>query len=186
MRKLLLLCTLLAIGTISAFAQSRVSGTVTDAVTGEPLTGVAVLIKGTTVGSYTDDAGRYSIDLPPNANQLVFTFLGKKSEEISVDGRTTIDVALEEDVLSLEDVVVVGYGTQRRVDVTGSISSVSAEEINELPVPGIDQALQGRVAGLILNSNSGQPGVGMTVRIRGNSSINAGNEPLYVCTTPKI
>ncbi len=180
MRKLLLLCTLLGIGTISAFAQSRVSGTVTDAATGDPLTGVTVIIKGTTIGSYTDDAGRYSIDLLPNASELTFTFLGKRSEDITIDGRTTIDVALEEDVLSLEDVVVVGYGTQRRVDVTGSISSVSAEEINELPVPGIDQALQGRVAGLILNSNSGQPGVGMTVRIRGNSSINAGNEPLYV------
>ncbi len=155
---------------------------ITGKVTGEdnaPLPGVSVSVKGTTVGTVTDPNGKYSISVPAEAKTLVFSFIGMLTEEVEIGGRTQIDTKLLPDITSLNEVVVIGYGTARRTDVTSSISSVSEKDIKTLPVAGVDQALQGKVAGVTINSNGGQPGGGISVNVRGITSVN-GNQPLYV------
>ena len=162
-------------------AQNRViSGTVSSMLDGTTLPGVNVLIKGTTSGTVTDINGDYSI----NANEsdiLVFSFVGYTSQEVSVSeiAGDTYDIALSEDIESLSEVVVIGYGTQRREDVTGAISSISAEQIERTPVTTLDQALQGRSAGVQIINNDGSPGAGIQVQIRGIGGF-GNNSPLYV------
>ncbi|WP_420317991.1 SusC/RagA family TonB-linked outer membrane protein [Ekhidna sp.] len=158
-------------------AQRTVSGKVTDD-TGEALPGVNVVIKGTTNGTTTDLDGNYRLQVQDNTT-LVFSFVGFETQEINIGGRTTIDVTMG-GVTELQEVVVTGYGVQRKSDLTGAIAQVSGEELEDFPVPGVDQALQGRVAGVNVISSNGQPGGGVTVRIRGASSINSNNQPLYV------
>ena len=167
--------------TSAAFAQDiTVTGTVTDASTGEPVVGATVLLKGsTTQYAMTDDLGSYSITVPSDG-VLDVTFLGYSPLEVPVNGRTVIDIQLEMEAEMLEDVIVVAYGTVRREAATGSVSTVSGSTIAEAPVTSVDKMLQGKVAGLTVTSNSGQPGATSNIRIRGNSSINAGNEPLWV------
>ena len=167
--------------TSAAFAQDiTVTGTVTDASTGEPVVGATVLLKGsTTQYAMTDDLGGYSVTVPADGIPEV-TFLGYTTQEIPVNGRTSIDIALEMEAEMLEDVIVVAYGTVRREAATGSVSTVSGTNIAEAPVTSVDKMLQGKVAGLTVSSNSGQPGATSNIRIRGTSSINAGNEPLWV------
>ena len=167
--------------TSAAYAQDiTVTGTVTDASTGEPVVGATVLLKGsTTQYAMTDDLGSYSITVPSDG-VLDVTFLGYTPLEIPVNGRTVIDIQLEMEAEMLEDVIVVAYGTVRREAATGSVSTVSGSTIAEAPVTSVDKMLQGKVAGLTVTSNSGQPGATSNIRIRGNSSINAGNEPLWV------
>lgn len=157
-----------------------VSGKVTDSQTGEALPGTSVLLKGTSVATTTDANGTYNINVPDENGVLVFSFVGYNAEEVSVGARTTLNVTLMASLQSLNQVVVVGYGSQQRRDITGSVGVVSGEQIRSNPVTGIDQALQGRVAGVQVTQTSGQPGGGVSVRIRGTSSISAGNEPLYV------
>ena len=127
----------------------------------------------------TDDLGGYSVTVPADGI-LEVTFLGYTTQEIPVNGRTSIDIALEMEAEMLEDVIVVAYGTVRREAATGSVSTVSGTNIAEAPVTSVDKMLQGKVAGLTVSSNSGQPGATSNIRIRGTSSINAGNEPLWV------
>jgi len=180
MQKLLLIFVLL-MGSINAiFSQESVSGTVTDANTDQPVAGVAVLIKGTTVGAYTDEEGRYSLDLTESATVIQFSFVGYKTLEEQIQGRSTINVEMEEDILELDEVVVTGFSTVRKKDVTGSISSVDADAIEAQPVVTIQNALQGRAAGVQVTNNSGTPGGGIDVRVRGSTSITASNQPLYV------
>lgn len=156
-----------------------VSGIVSDS-RGLPLEGVSVKIKGTTVGTATNASGYYRIAIKdPNA-VLVFSYLGFTSHEIAVNGKTILDMSLAREPVDLGDVVVIGYGTQKKSELTGSVSSVSALEINEIPVVSLEKALQGRVAGVQVQQTSGQPGTGISLRIRGVSSIAGGNEPLYV------
>lgn len=163
----------------SLFAQSgSVKGKVTDDK-GEFIPGVSITVKGSQQGTLTDAEGMYSIQAPGNAT-LVFSFLGYLKEEVEVNNRSTVDVALKTDTKALEEVVVVGYGTQRRVETTGSIASVKAADLVQTPVANIAQGLQSRVAGVQINQNSGSPGGNISVRIRGTNSINGSSEPLYV------
>lgn len=159
-------------------ADKTVTGTVTDAE-GQALLGVNILVEGTDSGTITDENGRYSISVSPGSF-LVFSFLGFESQRISVGEETTIDVTLKEEVSALDEVVVIGYGTQRRSDLTGSVAQVGSREINEFPATNVLQSLSGRAAGVQVSPTTGAPGAGLNVRIRGTNSIQGSNEPLYV------
>lgn len=174
-----MLCLLLPAMSLQAMAASKisVSGTVTSQIEDEPLAGASVRIKGTSLGVTTDVDGKYEI-LAEKGQVLQFSYIGYKSKEVTID-RNVINVALDEDRTLLDDVVVVGYGTMKRSDITGSVVSVGADEIKKTIVTSVDQALQGRAAGVQVTQNSGSPGGGISVAIRGVNSLN-GNEPLYV------
>jgi len=162
------------------FGQSKtVTGLVTDDAN-SPLVGVNVVIKGTTTGTVTNENGKYSINVPSADAVLLFSFIGYQSEEITVGEKNQIDVKLILDMVSLGDIVVVGYGTQRRKDVTGSIASVSSEGIRENASSNLSQSLQGRVAGVEMTQTSSRPGSEMEIRIRGTRSLTASNNPLVV------
>jgi TonB-dependent starch-binding outer membrane protein SusC len=178
MKKVLLLLsmTLLSIGSI--VAQKTVTGKVTDNQ-GEALVGASVVVKGTTTGTITDIDGAYSLKLPENATTLVFSFVGFEVSETAIGANATIDVILSS-TKALDEVVITGYSSQTKREVSGSISKVSADEIENMPVQSFDRALQGRAAGVWVTSASGAPGSAVNVRIRGVGSITAGNEPLYV------
>ncbi|MBN2731368.1 MAG: TonB-dependent receptor [Balneolaceae bacterium] len=164
-----------------ANAQDRtVSGTVTSAANGEPLAGVSVVVQGTTIGIATNQEGEYSLSVPEGNNTLVFSFVGFVTQEVPVNDRTEINVELQTDIQQLSDVVVVGYGSQIKRDLTGNIASVSGEDIAEIPVNSFESAIQGRAAGVFINAGNGKLGQGISVRIRGTSSISASAEPLYV------
>ena len=161
------------------FAQTK---TVTGTVTGEdglPLPGVNVVIKNSTVGTQTDFDGNYSIQAA-EGNVLVFSFVGMQQTTVTVGNSSTYDVTLKTDTGALAEVVVMGYVSKKREDLTGSAVQVSSETLQQTPMATVDQALQGKVAGLQISSSSGTPGSTQNIRIRGVSSINAGNEPLYV------
>lgn len=162
-----------------AAQQISVSGKVTDS-TGASLPGVSIVVKGTTNGTITDFDGKYTLANVQGDAVLVYSFVGMKTQEVRVSGKSVIDVKLEEDAIGIEEVVAIGYGTMKKSDLTGSVSSVSAKEFTNLPVTRFDQMLQGRAAGVDVKSIDGAPGSGTTIRIRGNRSINASNEPLYV------
>ncbi|HZI26454.1 MAG TPA: TonB-dependent receptor [Chryseolinea sp.] len=165
--------------TSAVLAQENVvTGTVIDE-TGAGMPGVNVLVKGTPTGTVTDAQGSFSINVPSNAT-LVFTFVGYKTSEVPVGDRTTFNVTLQEDLTSLDEVIVIGYGTARRSDVTGAVGSVSADKLLERPATSLNQGLAGKIAGVQVNTNSGRPGGRSNVRIRGFSSINSSNNPLYV------
>jgi len=159
---------------------AEVSGRVTDAETGEPIPAVNVVVLGTMIGTSTDANGEYSLNVPDDAEVLRFSFLGYKTLEVAVDGRSEVNVSLEADLLALDDIVVVGYGTQQRQEVTGAITSVRSEEIQNIPVSSFENALQGRMAGVNVAESTGEPGASPQITIRGTGSISAGNSPLYV------
>jgi len=164
----------------SVHAQSRtVSGTVTSGEDGTPIPGVNIIIKNTTIGTVTDGNGTYSISVSDDAI-LIFTSIGYSSQEIPVSGRSTIDLALAPDVTSLEEIVVVGYGSQLKKEITGAVQTVTAKDLKDIPVSQISQKLQGRLAGVQINQTTGKPGQGMSVRIRGQLSVTGGSDPLYV------
>ncbi|MFK7981563.1 MAG: SusC/RagA family TonB-linked outer membrane protein [Saprospiraceae bacterium] len=155
-----------------------VSGSVYDIDNNEPLIGVNILVKGKDVGTATDFDGKFSLEVEENAT-LVFSYIGYNEKEVKVRNAKMGDIYLETDAKQLEEVVVVGYGTQKRSDLTGALSSVGEKEIKALPATGLDQALQGRAAGVQVTQNSGAPGGGVSIRIRGiGSTLSA--EPLYV------
>lgn len=147
---------------------------------GEALPGVTVMVKGTTMGTVTDMDGNYSIAAPDANSTLIFSFVGYVTQEIQVNARSVIDVELQEDARQLSEVVVVGYGTVEKKDITGSVSSISGNEISNMPVRSAGDALQGKVAGVMVTQSSGSPGSMGVVRIRGIGSINGSNEPLYL------
>ena len=182
MRRLKTLLTLLAFltGTAVMSAQSlTVTGTVSDAA-GFPLPGAAVFVSGTSNGSITDPDGRYELKGVARDASLTVDILGYKSQTVSVGGRAVIDFMLEEDSMMLEETVVVGYGQVKKSDLTGSVASVKAEKITDIPANSVDALLQGRVAGVQVTNASQDPGASSTVRIRGNSSLNGSNSPLVV------
>jgi TonB-dependent starch-binding outer membrane protein SusC len=161
-------------------AQERtISGKVTSAKDASALPGVNVVIKGTTSGTVTDVQGLYTITAPSNAT-LQFSFIGLVTQEVEVGERSTIDVSLSEDATQLTEVVVVGYGTQERGDITGSISTIKGGDIQNLPVTSYEQALQGRTSGVEISSPSGELGAALRIRVRGSSSVTANNQPLVV------
>jgi TonB-linked SusC/RagA family outer membrane protein len=159
--------------------QKAISGKVTDDQ-GEPLPGATVMFKGTNIGTTTDTDGRYKLTVPDNAEILVVSFIGYLTEEKPIAGASVIDVTLVEDIKTLSEVVVVGYGTQKKSDITGAISSVKGNELTQLPIQRVDQALQGRAAGVLVLNTAGAPGANTTIRVRGMNSINGGNNALVV------
>ncbi|UOB18397.1 SusC/RagA family TonB-linked outer membrane protein [Abyssalbus ytuae] len=166
---------------IQGYSQgATVYGEITDEFTGEPLLGVNVIIKGTSRGVASDFDGKYSIDGVESNSILVFSYLGYDTQEIEVGLQKEINVILKPALNELEEMVVVGYGTQKKRNLTGSVTSVGSEEIGRTNLQDPVSILQGRVAGVQVISNSGAPGGGMTIRVRGSSSLNAGNTPLYV------
>ena len=173
-KRILLVATLFCFGFISA--QQSVSGTVSDS--NGPLPGANVLVKGTSNGTTTNFDGEYTLNNVPSGAVLIYGYLGFQEQEVAVNNRSTINITLIEDETSLDEVLVIGYGTQTRAEVTGAISTVNSEEITSVPVATADQALQGRAAGVTV-VNSGSPGTSPVVRIRGLGTPN-NNNPLYV------
>ena len=173
---------LLLVGGRHAFGQSiTVSGRVTSGAGREALPGVNVSVDGTTTGTTTGADGTFRLAVPSTSATLVFSYIGYVSQRVAVGSRTQVDVTLAEDNKSLNEVVVVGYGTKERRDVTSAISSVSGKDIQNLPVASPIALLQGRTAGVQIVQNSGAPGAtNFSIRVRGTTSINAGNDPLYV------
>jgi TonB-dependent SusC/RagA subfamily outer membrane receptor len=155
-----------------------ITGTITDQ-NGVSMPGATIVIKGTTQGTTSDIDGNFSLEVPDSSAVLIISYAGYIEQEVTVGNKRTLIVSLQEDVQVTEDIVVVGYGEQRKTSVTGAISSVAAKEIAAVPVANISSALQGRAAGVIVTSN-GAPGQAPIVRIRGNGSIGLSADPLYV------
>ena len=176
-RKLSLVICMLSIGAF-AYAQQRVTGTVTDAA-GQPVIGASVIVEGTTVGTTTGIDGRYSIEVPAKG-KLEFSYVGMKSQSVAPAGKTTVDVQLAEDAAMLDDVVVIGYGTVKKRDLTGAVSSVKSDLVKLTPSANPMESLQGRVAGLDITKSSGQAGAGVSMQLRGNRSISEGGDPMIL------
>lgn len=157
----------------------KVSGIITDAINGEPIIGANVTIEGTTSGTITDINGNFVLDVPSRESVLVISFVGYLSEKVVVGTQTSIDLKLTPDIKSLEEVVVVGYGVQRKSDLSGAISSVKSSDIENRSVVKVEQALQGKTAGVQIVQTSASPGATASIRVRGYSS-NAGSDPLFV------
>lgn len=163
-----------------AYAQgTTITGKVTSAEDNTGLPGVNVLVEGTPSGTTTDVNGNYSINVPPQA-VLTFSYIGFVSQKIAVGNQATVDVVLRPDVTQLNEVVIAGYSIVEKKDVISSIASVSSKDFKDIPVVGIDQALQGQAAGVQVTQSSGTPGGGITVRVRGSTSISASNRPLFI------
>jgi TonB-dependent starch-binding outer membrane protein SusC len=183
MKKILQSCIFLMIivPSFGIYAQERtVTGKVTSSNDGVSLPGVNVIIKGTATGTSTDANGIFTLPVSGDAAVLSFSFIGFITQEVSVGNRSRVDISLETDTQELSEVVIVAYGIQDKKNITGAIASVKSESFKNQPVLGLDQALQGRVAGVQVSQNSGTPGGGVQVRVRGATSISASNEPLYV------
>jgi TonB-dependent starch-binding outer membrane protein SusC len=180
MRRLLLLFLFFCGVVLSASAQQKtITGTVTGAEDGQPVIGGTVQVKGTTQGVTTDINGKYQITAPDGAT-LEYRYVGMKTKTVVVESSTVINVQLEYDLLGVDEVIVVAYGTQRREAKTGSVSVVNSDKIRDIPEASIDKMLGGKLAGVVISSSSGQPGANTDVRIRGTSTILAGSQPLYV------
>jgi TonB-dependent starch-binding outer membrane protein SusC len=164
----------------SAFAQKTVTGKVTDSKDGSALAGVSITAKGTSTGTTSKADGTFSIAVPENVNTLVVSSVGYATQEIAIGAQTSIDILLVATGANLNEVVVIGYGTARKRDLTGAVSTVPAKNFNQGITTSPDQLLQNKVPGLEITNNSGQPGAATTVKIRGNNSIRASNNPLYV------
>lgn len=180
-KKLLILTCLMLGFALPGMAQTTVSGTVTDAESGELLPGVNITIQGTPDrGTSTNNQGQYKLAVQSLQDTLVFSFIGFETLAVPVDGRTEIDVSLQPQAISGEELVVIGYGTQEVGDNTGSVTAVSSSEFNEGAITSPEQLFQGKAAGVTVTSNDGAPGSGATIRIRGGSSLSASNDPLFV------
>lgn len=165
---------------ISVHAQDiKLSGYVSD-INNQPLPGVSVIIKGTHVGAVTDFDGYFELKNSGNDSILVFSYVGMKYQEVSIDGKTEFKVIMEEDIEGLDQVVVIGYGGVKKSDLTGSVASVSSEDLNKTVNQSFSEALEGRASGVQIQNGGGTPGGDISIRIRGGTSISASNEPLYV------
>ncbi|MCY7309650.1 MAG: SusC/RagA family TonB-linked outer membrane protein, partial [Chitinophagaceae bacterium] len=160
-------------------AQTReVAGKITDG-SGAPLAGVSIRVKGSNTGTSSGNDGAYSINMPKGLNSLIFSYIGYEDQEVDVKGNS-MNISLSQFTRSLNEVVVIGYGSQVKRDLTGSIARVKGSDVQNMPVPNLSQALQGRAAGVFVEAQNGKVGEGIKVRIRGATSINGSNEPLYV------
>ena len=155
-----------------------ISGKIVDD-TNSPLPGVSIVLKGSQRGTVTDGNGLYKLEVPDNAT-LIFSYVGYLPQEVVVGNQTSINLTLRPDSKVLEEIVVIGYGTLKKSDLTGSVATVKADQLMERPAPSLAQQLSGRMAGVQVNTNSGRPGGRTTIRVRGFSSINSSNNPLYV------
>jgi len=175
------ICFLLFFVGLNAFAQSgsrKITGVVSDA--NEPLIGVSIVVKGGTAGTITNINGQYSINIPNDKSVLMFSYLGYKKQEIKITGQDVINVKLEDDASNLDEVVVVGYGTQRRRDLTGAVASISGEKLKDIPVMSAAQALAGKLPGVQVTQTDGSPDAEIKIRVRGGGSITQDNSPLYI------
>ncbi len=159
--------------------KKSVTGKITDS-SGSPLPGVSVVIKGTTSGTITDSNGNFLLSNIPENTTLQFSFIGMKMQEVTVGSKTTINISLSEEMIGVDEVVVVGYGTVKKSDLTGSVSSVKAAELLQMPTQRVDQAIQGRSAGVVVINTDGAPGGNTLIRIRGFNSIMGGSQPLVI------
>jgi len=163
------------------FAPDKVvKGRILDAESNSPLAGVNVVIKGTSVGTSTNAEGTYEISVPVESAVLVFSFVGFTSQEVAVGSKSVVDVNLQSDSKALGEVVVIGYGTVKKSDLTGAVATIKGEQLMDKPVPNVSQALQGKIAGVEVSVNSNAPGAAAKVRVRGLGSINSNIDPLYV------
>lgn len=176
----ILILHLILISAVGARGQgASVTGKVTDEK-GVGLPGVTVLLKGTTNGTATDATGNYSLNVPDGNGTLTVSYIGFKTQDVPIENRSSVNITLATDTKALEEVVVVGYGTQKKSDLTGAVTSVKSEELQERPAASLTQALAGRVPGANVSVNSGRPGGRANIRIRGNTSVSVTNNPLYV------
>jgi TonB-linked SusC/RagA family outer membrane protein len=181
MKKILMLFSLLLLTGSLAMAQTvQISGTVTSSEDNLPVPGVSVAVKGTTLGMITGIDGKYIISVPSNAQTLTFSFIGFRAQEVAIEGKTKIDVVLEQDVFKVDEVIVVGYGSQKKREVTGSISTVKGDALASLASPSFDGQLAGRSAGVQVTTQTGVLGEVPRLRIRGVGSISSGTYPLVV------
>lgn len=180
MLRVLLLCPLFMFIMQQSWAQNKtINGKVTDDK-GAAIAGASVIVKGTKIGTSTDASGSFKLTAPASAAKLVITYVGFGSSEVDITSASDVSVSLVPEATNLTDVVVVGYGTSRKKDLTGAVASVKEKDFNKGLVTAPDQLIQGKVSGVQVLNNSGQPGGATTVKIRGNSSIRAGSQPLYV------
>ena len=163
---------------LSLFAQQIVTGTVTDAETGDPLVGATIILKGSTSGTYSDERGNFTIEVPDLSSTLTINFAGYQPQDIVLDGKSEVKVSLSAG-LALKEVLVIGYGTIEREDATGSLQSVTTKDFNKGAITGAQELLAGKVPGVTITTD-GSPGAGSAIRIRGESSLSANNDPLIV------
>jgi len=147
---------------------------------GESLPGVSIIIKGTTIGTVTNIDGSFILNIPDNAETLVFSFIGMRSEDVIIGDQSVFTITLKEDVIGIDEIVAIGYGVVKKSDLTGSVSTIKAEDLENVKMQSIDQGLAGRAAGVQVISSSGVPGSAPAVRILGTTSLQGANEPLYV------
>ena len=145
-----------------------------------PLPGVSVVVKGTTTGITTDMDGNFTLKIPSNSRVLLFSFIGMQAQEVPIAGKSTFNITMKEETLGLDEVVVVGYGTQKKRDITGAITSIDNKMIEKRQAVNVYDALQGEASGVLVVSNSGAPGDDNTIRIRGTSTFEGGVNPLYI------
>ena len=173
------ICLILSIFTLTSYGQQSVTGKITSSEDGQGIPGVSVAVKGSNKGTTSDASGNYKIAADSKA-RLSFSAIGFVSQEVEVGSKSSVDIKMVSDVQSLNEVVVVGYGTQKKSQLTGAISQVTAKQINEMPITNLGQAMQGRVAGVDVSQSGSKPGSVPKILIRGRRSFNAGNDPLYV------
>lgn len=159
--------------------KKNLNGKVTDSK-GGPIPGIAVLVKGTTIGTITDTEGNFSMDVPLNAETLLFSFVGMKTQEIPIAGKMTFNIVMAEETFGVDEVVVVGYGTMKKSDLTGAVSKIRGKDLEDQSLGSITESLQGRAAGVSVMQDSGEPGAGINIKIRGTNSLLGDNTPLYV------
>jgi TonB-linked SusC/RagA family outer membrane protein len=157
-----------------------ITGKVTDGATGEPLAGATVQVKGTSIGTTTDAAGNFSLSMPNDAKMLLISYLGYRTAEVAVSNQTQLDIQMEKDATAIGEVVVVGYGTQSKAAVTGSVVQLKNRDIKDFPITSFEQGLAGQLPGVQVLQTTGTPGGGMSIRVRGIGSISANNDPLIV------
>lgn len=171
---------LIVIASRETLQQPKVTGTIADASTGEPIIGANIVVEGTTYGTVTDVDGKFSIEVPKSDAVLVVSFIGYNTERVLLKGQSILNIKLISDIKSLEEVVVVGYGTQKRSNVTAAITSIASKEIKNIPTSNAANALQGKLPGVVVQQTSGSPGSTPSIKVRGFGSISAGNNPLIV------
>lgn len=179
MNKILLLLTFVSFHLFAQDNQIVITGKVTGA-NGDALPGVNIFIKNTTTGTISDFEGNYRLSVPATSEIMVYSFIGYLSVEELINNRSIINVVMQEDTRQLDEIIVTGYSSQKKADVIGSIASLNPAVVKDMPLTGLDQALQGQVSGVSVTQSSGTPGGGIMVRIRGNSSISSSNRPLYI------
>ena len=178
--KALILCPILLCITFISRAQTKtISGKILDEK-GNPIVGASVVVKGGTTGTTTDATGHYQLNVPSGTTTVVVSYVGYAPQDLDVTSSSDVTASLQPSNSNLTDIVVVGYGTARRKDLTGSVASVTSKNFNKGYITSPDELLQNKVPGLDITTNSGQPGVATTVKIRGNNSIRSGDGPLYV------